>query len=222
MRKFFLTLIMLVLLFLIVTAKTITIPGLNRPVSLQVHRDQVFINDGPSILIYSLKDFKLLHRFGKKGEGPEEFKTNPSINRGGVFFAVHGNTIMVCSLGRISFFNLKGKFIRQHNPKTLFGFGQFVHVGRKFVSMGFAATEKEQFITFNFYDQQFRKGKEIFSSDVYCFCAIKSTGWYRYRGFACSVSCSIRLADSYSRRGYIAYLRYPCSKAGVKKGSLYP
>jgi hypothetical protein len=149
-------------LFLALGADVVPFPDLQKPASLKIHKDRIFINDGAVIYIHSLKDFKQVNRFGGEGEGPQEFKIHPNINKGGVVFHVQENHIIVSSLGRVSYFTRDGRYIKEMNPNTLFGFGSFVPFGKSFVAMGIAGDAQKQYYTFNFYNDAFQKGKEIF------------------------------------------------------------
>lgn len=54
------------------TDNNITLAGLNRPSAIEADQYRLFIVEDTSILIYSLEDFKLLKKFGRKGQGPGE------------------------------------------------------------------------------------------------------------------------------------------------------
>ncbi len=161
MRKIFLLLIVVFVLFLASGAGVVPFPDLQKPASLKIHKDRIFINDGAVIYIHSLRDFTLLNRFGRKGEGPGEFKIHPNLNGGGVVFHVQGEDIIVSSLGRVSYFTRDGRYVKEMKSKTLFGFGSFVPFGQSYVGMGVAGDAQKQFYTFNFYDNTFEKEKEI-------------------------------------------------------------
>jgi len=47
--------------------------------NIAVADGKLFVSADNSIYIYSLKDTKLIKKVGKKGEGPNEFKSNPSL-----------------------------------------------------------------------------------------------------------------------------------------------
>ncbi len=157
MRKIIVLLLILFWAVLFLGADVVPFPDLQRPASLKIHKDRVFINDGAVIYIHSLRDFKLLNRFGGEGEGPQEFKVHPNINKGGVVFHVQDDHIIVSSIGRVSYFTGNGRYIKEMNPNTLFGFGSFVPFGKSFVAMGIAGDAQKQYYTFNFYNDTFQK-----------------------------------------------------------------
>jgi len=54
--------------------KTVPLPALLNPDLIEVQGDDMFIAQDSVISIFSLKDFSLKNKFGKRGEGPQEFK----------------------------------------------------------------------------------------------------------------------------------------------------
>jgi len=166
MKKIFIILFLIFILFLffdVVYAKKVaTFPDLNKPYTIKINGDKLFISDGPVIYIYSLKDYSILNKFGNRGEGPGEFKVNANINRGSIVFDIKENKIMVSSLGRVSFFTINGKYLEEKIPQALFGFGQFQSVGNHYIALGAKGDAQTQYITINFYNKEFKKGKEIF------------------------------------------------------------
>jgi hypothetical protein len=165
MKKFVIILVFLFLFFLLLSANKIiqvaSFPELNRPFSIAINANALIITDGPVVYIHDLIDLKLLSSFGRKGEGPGEFKINPNINLGSVGLAFKENKIMVTSLGRISFFSMKGEFIEQKSISALFGFGVIRPFQDHFVGLGVAGDAMEQYFTLNFYTPEFKKGQEL-------------------------------------------------------------
>ena len=75
----------LYLLFLIIIACGVVLkagnvrplPEIMTPNIIAVNENMLYISDRYSIIVYSLDDFSVLHRFGGKGEGPREFRFLP-------------------------------------------------------------------------------------------------------------------------------------------------
>ena len=74
MRKTSFVILFAILAVSLLATKTIPLPELTNPAGILVEDDQIYITQFPEIFIYSLKDFKLKKTFGKRGEGPAEFK----------------------------------------------------------------------------------------------------------------------------------------------------
>ena len=76
-------LLVLLLVLLLITGfvrgkQVVDFPGLNNPnpayFPIMVEGDRIYIIDGVIVYIYRAKDYKRISVFGKKGEGPEEFR----------------------------------------------------------------------------------------------------------------------------------------------------
>lgn len=93
------------------TGKIAVFPELNKPCTFIIDEGRIYFSDGPGILIYSLKDFKLIRKFGKEGEGPGEFKLSTGTNQ--VDLYVLPRYLQVNSPGKISFFTKEGKFKKE-------------------------------------------------------------------------------------------------------------
>lgn len=128
--------------------KVVPLPQLQKPNSITVDKDQVYITDQATISIYSLKDFKLKKTFGKAGEGPGEFKLLPQ-DKIGLRIAVDNDYIMVNSAGRLSFFSKTGEFKEQFNLADPVQF--LKPLGRKFVGFKGINYDNILFISVNIY-----------------------------------------------------------------------
>lgn len=127
MKKLLLLLLMLIALLIntgAAHAETVhTFPELLRPHQIAVDDTQIYIGDGASVYIYSLKDFTLVKKFGREGEGPQEFRnTDNSRTR----IDVRGKYLLVNSTKRVSYFKKDGTYIKEINPAF----------GRLFQAMG--------------------------------------------------------------------------------------
>jgi hypothetical protein len=137
--------------------KIIPTPDLMKPEALFFDKTQMYVTEGTSIFIYSLKDLKLIKKFGKKGEGPQEFMVNPQF--GPLFIDVNTEDIIVNSFGKLSWFTKEGKFKRElklSNPFILF----IQPFGKNFVGIRFSIGEKRMQIL-NLYDDKINELKEI-------------------------------------------------------------
>ncbi|MCK5004654.1 MAG: hypothetical protein KAS21_06175 [Candidatus Aminicenantes bacterium] len=88
---------------LILSGLIIPLKDLERPDSITIHKDRVYITDQGSILIYNLKDLRFIKKFGKIGEGPGEFKISP-IDKIGLRLSFDDNRMLVSSMSKLSWF----------------------------------------------------------------------------------------------------------------------
>ena len=77
MKKFVLVLFIFFLLFTVYAERVAELPQLIKPNAICVDNSRVYITQEKKVFVYTLDPFKLKTRFGKKGEGPGEFKWNP-------------------------------------------------------------------------------------------------------------------------------------------------
>ena len=73
MKKTGLFLLILFITTFAFTGVVKTFPDLMRPGRIMVDKDKLYILEFPHIYIYSLDDFRLIKKFGRQGEGPQEF-----------------------------------------------------------------------------------------------------------------------------------------------------
>lgn len=143
-------------------AEMIPLPDVLKPTILKVSGDDMVIAEGVSISIYSLKDKKLVKKFGKAGEGPREFKIMFGL---GMEIDIFRDNIVVHSIGKISYFTRKGEFIKE---KKITGMGTMTPFQGKFVgrtmSLGRKAEDFKQ--TFSLYDGKGEKIKDICSHQL--------------------------------------------------------
>jgi hypothetical protein len=140
------------------STRVVPLPGLMKPQTIMVDNSQLFITEGTTIYIYSLKDFKLQAKFGQEGEGPGEFKDIGF----GVKLEPTADKLTVYSPGRISYFSREGKFIKEQqitDPRK----GQFKKLGDRFVGTAMKREKSKVYFVLNLYDSQLKVMKELYT-----------------------------------------------------------
>jgi len=160
-------LIIVLLLFLLLglggflyPGKVVVLDEVVNPFIMKVDDNQLYISDGAAIHIYSLKDYSLKKKFGRKGEGPREFKVEPTINMGSVIIDVYPDYLLVNSLGKISFFTKQGEFIKE--IRSISPNGWFKVMGDRFVGYSRTIENKTNYLTVNIYDSTLNVVKELY------------------------------------------------------------
>jgi hypothetical protein len=107
--------LMLVTFMLEAKTRIAALPDLNKPEQqIGIEKDRMYVLEGTTIYIYSLKDFKLIKKFGKRGEGPREFMTSSQMGpMGALYIDVRDNKLLVKSMGKLSWFTKDGSFIKE-------------------------------------------------------------------------------------------------------------
>ncbi len=157
MNKKLIIIIFLIFLSGAVHARQIVkIPDAFRPTQIHVTKDRMYIVDGVTILIYALKDFQLIKKIGKEGEGPREFKDAIYW----IYF--RGNRMIVNSQAKVSYFSLEGEFVKEKKAFAGSRAADFCPIGNQFVAVQFLTEKRTFFITVNIYDSNLKKIKEIY------------------------------------------------------------
>jgi hypothetical protein len=109
MKKYVLTLLVLVITSVVFAVKIGDIPNLMKPGDLKVDGDNLIVveNSTCSIHVYSLKTLELKYKLGSKGEGPGEFRARPFISE------VSPNHISGCGWNKVIWFSWEGKMIKE-------------------------------------------------------------------------------------------------------------
>jgi hypothetical protein len=153
MKKVYLLLVLPVFACLVFAEKAAVFPGYSTPAQIAVDDHHIYIVEEATISVHSLKDFKLEKKFGRMGEGPQEFKSKPSIN-------VQSDVILVNSAARVSFFSKDGIFLKEVNH--IVSGSQFVPLGKQFIGYNLMMEKDgKRYSTVNLYDSKFRKIKEV-------------------------------------------------------------
>lgn len=84
--------------------KEVPLPDIMNPNSIVIDNQQIYIVQEVNVFIYSLKDFSLINKFGKAGEGPREFKKVPQPWIPSISLYLAGDKLMINSVGKITFF----------------------------------------------------------------------------------------------------------------------
>jgi hypothetical protein len=100
---------------------------LEDPRQICVENGRVYIVDKRDILVYDLKDGRLIMRIGKTGQGPNEFVMGP------LRLTVFPKRLVVKDLRKIKLFALDGEYLDQIIEPESMGFYPFLPVGDNLV-----------------------------------------------------------------------------------------
>ncbi|MGE5344151.1 MAG: hypothetical protein ACM3SY_22010 [Candidatus Omnitrophota bacterium] len=78
---------------------------INKPELVEANNDELFIVEDAFVYVYSLKDYKFLRKFGKKGDGPSEFETNTYVH---LRIQVSDNDVFLSTVYKCGLFNRDG------------------------------------------------------------------------------------------------------------------
>lgn len=155
-RKLLFTILFISLILNILNAsKVIQLPILNKPNSIIMSNNQIFITDGTNIFVFLIDNFKLITKFGKKGEGPGEF-----INED-FFLQVISDRILVSSTNKILFFTKNG--IYQKEIRIPSYVNNVKKIGNNYIGFKWEINPKADdfYLSYNLYNSNFKKLKEL-------------------------------------------------------------
>lgn len=125
--------------------KLAELPELGKPTLLTIDSDMLYVTEGATIHMYSAKDYKYLGKFGKQGQGPQEF-TVQQFQEPMVY--IFGDKLVINSISKVSFYTKKGKFIKEIKPDIPMPMRNMIQpVGDKYVGLSFG--RKDNALTFD-------------------------------------------------------------------------
>lgn len=134
-----------------------TLPEIMKPRTMAVDDSQLYVAEQSTVFIYSLKDFTLIKKFGREGQGPREFQTLPHVP---VTVDVGTNRIIVGSMRKISYYTKKGEYIDEVKAVNLaLNLRLF---GHRFLAWSQARTEEVIYNTICLFDSKLNKLKELY------------------------------------------------------------
>ena len=90
----------------------VELSDLTRPSMFIVNYDRIYILEQATVRIYSLKDYSLIKKFGRAGEGPREFKYSADGGRP-LSMSFFRDQLIVNSEMKMSFFDKDGTYLRE-------------------------------------------------------------------------------------------------------------
>ncbi|MCP4150318.1 MAG: hypothetical protein GY757_21400 [bacterium] len=110
------TKLFLVSVFIVITGmgvslyaeKLASLPELMKPGNICVDGTQMYVVDTATntIHLYSMKDYKLIKQFGKKGDGPGEYKSAPEV-------VAYPDYVLLDTFGKVIFYSRNGDYLKE-------------------------------------------------------------------------------------------------------------
>jgi hypothetical protein len=130
-------------------------PEVMKPGAICIDGDELFVTEGTTVSVYCLETFKLKHKFGKKGEGPGEFKYRPMIK-------VFKDFIFASTMGKMVWFSREGKLTRELKTPAR-GSSFPVKENFVFLASGFDFKNRRINITVRILNKNLEKIKDIYN-----------------------------------------------------------
>ena len=125
------------------------------PTQLHVDHDRLYLVDFPHVAVYSRETGAWICTLGREGEGPGEFRQYIGLVR-----TFQNHQILVNSLGKLSWFDGSGKWMRElRTPANIWN---VLPAGSGFIGHTLSGTSLEGFKALNLYDHRMVWRKELF------------------------------------------------------------
>lgn len=164
MKKILIILLILIISLMSMDGKGILqvkiLEDIQIPDTIAVGDDYIYITQKCTVFIYSQKDLSLVRRFGKQGEGPEEFKVI-SYSGTGLNIDLQPGRLLISSIGKLSLFSPGGRFLKSFRTRAnVFG-NEFHGLGEGFIGNGSVYLKDKNYQTVNIYDSDMQLVKEV-------------------------------------------------------------
>lgn len=139
--------------------KLAALPQLNNPISIEIDENELYVLDEVVVHVYSLKDYRLLRKFGKKGEGKGELMPNTEVPL--VMNIANGNVFLSSQIKMIRF-SKKGEIIKERRIPFSF---QTIPFGKNYVSIKISTRHAVNSFNVILYDPDFNQLKVLYSRE---------------------------------------------------------
>jgi hypothetical protein len=147
------------------SARIGTLEGIYKPQMLKVSGNELFVVEGHKIFVYSLPDLALKQKIGKSGEGPGEFKLDPSRT---AVISVFPDFLMGEARNKIIWFTRDGKFIKEKRKKQ--GIIQTLPFGKNYVVLKILyGPNGKNFFAVSLYNPELKEIKELYKQKFFTY-----------------------------------------------------
>lgn len=127
------------------------------PRMIKVDNSRLYVSDQCSVFVYSLKNYKLINRLGRKGEGPGEFLLKPAIH-------VLENKLLLSTMRKICYFSKTGEYLEEkRNPDML---NEVYQVGKFFAVVKWDFKQTGTIFSILIYNDQLKASKLLYQTPL--------------------------------------------------------
>ncbi len=135
------------------------LPQLAYPISIEIDENELYVLDEAVVYVYSLKDYRFLRKFGKKGERQGQLLPNSEVPL--VMNIANGNVFLNSQIKMIRF-SKKGEIIKEQRIPFSF---QTIPFGENYVSIKISTMHAENTYNVILYDPGFNQLKLLYSRE---------------------------------------------------------
>lgn len=136
MKKTYWILFLILLAGLVFAGRVRTLTEVTHPFEFHIDENNIYITEGVTVFIYSKKDYGLVKKFGKEGEGPQEILLRRKRGSTQIRLISQKKHLVISTEGKLIYYTKEGEFVKEikTTPRVrgLSPFGEFF-VGKKFL-----------------------------------------------------------------------------------------
>ena len=133
--------------------------GLLKPDSISVSQDTILVVEGATFFAYSLKDHKLIKKFGKKGEGPGELKSLGVVKN---IITFTPGKILAQGIDKVIIYSPRLDFVREFKKSPQFT--KILPLGNNYVVIERKGERGTSQTVVNIVDEKLKVIKELFKT----------------------------------------------------------
>ena len=133
--------------------KVAVLKDLLKPNRIYMDNNYMYVTEREVISVFSLDDYKLINKFGKKGEGPKEFLSP-------FYILPLDNRLFINSLGKISFYTKEGEHISELRSPA--NGRNFYPLGDGYAGFVNNIIDKQIYFTVNLYNHKLKFVRELY------------------------------------------------------------
>ncbi len=160
MKKYELFVVFWLMTGFVFSAYVGSLPEVMKPYNIKIAGSELYVMEDYNVSVYSLKDLKLIRKFGKKGEGPGEIQILPSYSNK---LDVYPDYILVETPLKLIYFKKEGTFLKEIKKKSYL-YLITLPVGKNFV-INKALLDRERKIAYScicLFDPKMNEIKELY------------------------------------------------------------
>jgi hypothetical protein len=146
----------------LVPAKTLgTVTEVLKPEGIEVSGDRLYVVEGATFFVFSLKHLELITKFGNKGEGPGELTIVPMIpNR---IKVLNDGRLMAEGFNKVMFFSKDFKLLKEIKKKGMMY--QVTPIGENFLAIRLVIIPNKFIFTLALHDPDMNVIKELYQQE---------------------------------------------------------
>ena len=133
-----------------------------KPEMIEISDNEIYVVEGATIFMYSLKDLGFIRKFGKSGEGPGELKVNPSVTN---ILVTPGDSLLFLSIEKAIRFSKTGQVIKEFRIPTITNY--LYPIGKNYVGIRFKSiTQQNPNIAVVLFNKEMEEIKELYTQQM--------------------------------------------------------